>query len=178
MKANTLSDCEFIVLGLVAEMPRYGYELEQVIESRGMREWTEIAFSSIYFVLGKLERADFVHAASSNGPKARKTYTISPEGREALISRTVQALATWKPTYSSVSLGMLHWNILPRDQAIDALAERVAAVESEIRRLETVRLTAQPQPDFVESLFDFTAGQLRAELEWIQATLAYMQTKP
>ena len=73
---------------------------------------------------------------------------------------------------------MLHWNILPRDQAIDALAERVAAVESEIRRLETVRLTAQPQPDFVESLFDFTAGQLRAELEWIQATLAYMQTKP
>jgi hypothetical protein len=42
------------VLGLLAEMPRHGYQLEQVIDDRGMREWTEIGFSSIYFVLNNV----------------------------------------------------------------------------------------------------------------------------
>ena len=38
--ANKVTDAELLLLGLVAEMPRHGYELEQIIEERGMREWT------------------------------------------------------------------------------------------------------------------------------------------
>ena len=55
MAVKELTDAELLVLGLVVEMPRHGYQLEQVIEQRAMREWTQIAFSSIHFVLGKLE---------------------------------------------------------------------------------------------------------------------------
>jgi DNA-binding PadR family transcriptional regulator len=29
-----------LLLGLVAELPRYDYEIDQVVEQRGMREWT------------------------------------------------------------------------------------------------------------------------------------------
>ena len=64
-----LTDAQLLVLGLVAEMPRHGYELEQVIEQRGMREWTQIGFSSIYFVLGKLEKLGLV---ASEKPLARR----------------------------------------------------------------------------------------------------------
>jgi len=39
----------------VAEQPKHGYQIEQDITTRGMREWTEIGFSSIYYVLNKLE---------------------------------------------------------------------------------------------------------------------------
>jgi hypothetical protein len=35
------------ILSLAVEKPRHGYEMEQVIEGRGMREWTEVGFSSI-----------------------------------------------------------------------------------------------------------------------------------
>jgi DNA-binding PadR family transcriptional regulator len=47
-------------LTLVAERPRHGYEIERVIEERGMREWTEIGFSSIYYLLKKLEREGLI----------------------------------------------------------------------------------------------------------------------
>ena len=40
MTTRDLTDSELLVLGLVAEMPRHGYELEQVI--------AVIGFSSIY----------------------------------------------------------------------------------------------------------------------------------
>ncbi|MAC39111.1 MAG: PadR family transcriptional regulator, partial [Oceanicaulis sp.] len=69
-----LTDAELLLLGLVSEMPRHGYELEQVIETRGMREWTQVGFSSIYFVLGKLEKAGLVAAGRPRGAKARKTF--------------------------------------------------------------------------------------------------------
>ena len=80
MKGHNLTDAELLVLGLVAEMPRHGYQLEQVIEERGMREWTRIGFSSIYFVLGKLRKmglvttiapADFNCACTAGGHSAQ-----------------------------------------------------------------------------------------------------------
>jgi DNA-binding PadR family transcriptional regulator len=173
-----LSDAELLVLGLVAEMPRHGYDLEQVIDERGMREWTQIGFSSIYFVLGKLEKSRLVKARIPAGSKAKKAYAITPAGRQALIARTVEALREFRPVYSSALLGMIHWPVLSRDMALDALAARGGAIADELARLEQVRLERQPLPDFIEALFDFSAGQLAAEKAWIAATLSYMESKP
>jgi len=178
MKAEDLTDSELLVLGLVAEMPRHGYELEQVIEQRGMREWTQIGFSSIYFVLGKLEKRGLVAAKKPAGAKAKKTFSLRAAGKKALTARTIAALANFRPTYSSVLLGMLHWSVLERDAALEALSARSAAVEAELAHIRGIQVAQQPLPDFVEARFDFSIGQLQAEAEWITRTLDYMKTKP
>lgn len=203
---QALTDAELLVLGLVAEMPRHGYELERVIDHRGMREWTQIGFSSIYFVLGKLEKAGLVTAKKASrvrskpatqtkpgsktstaskaktqsppSPKARKSYALTAAGRKALVAKTLSALKNVRPTYSSVLLGMLHWPVLDRDSALDALHQRGNAVQEELHRLATIQIEQQPLPDYVEALFDFSTGQLKAEAEWIARTLDYMRTKP
>lgn len=173
-----LTDAELLLLGLVSEMPRHGYELEQVIETRGMREWTQVGFSSIYFVLGKLEKAGLVAAETPAGTKARKTFCITPTGREVLCEQTIAALGAYRPTFSSLLLGMVHWHVLSRDAALKALEARLSSVVAEIERLERVRRQRQPMPDHVESLFDFSTGQLSAERSWIDTTLDYMRAKP
>jgi DNA-binding PadR family transcriptional regulator len=178
MTSKTLTDAELLVLGLVAEMPRHGYELEQVIEQRGMREWTQIGFSSIYFVLGKLERLELVAAEKPDGPKAKKVFCVTDLGRTTLAEQSLTALRTVRPSYSSVLLGMAHWPVLERDAALDALRERGAAVAAEHKRLGDIQVTRQPLPDFVEALFDYALGQLSAEAAWVAQTLDYMTTKP
>ena len=178
MSGRTLTDAELLVLGLVAEMPRHGYELEQVIEQRGMREWTPIGFSSIYFVLGKLESLGLVAAKVPSGAKARKVFRVTRAGRTSLVKQSLAALSAVRPTYGSLLLGMAHWPALGRDAALAALAERRAAVDAEIARLASVQVERQPLPDFVERLFDFAIGQLRAEAVWVRQTLDYMSTKP
>ena len=55
-----MTNAELAILSLIAETPRHGYDIEQTIENRGMREWTEIGFSSIYYLLNKLEKTGFV----------------------------------------------------------------------------------------------------------------------
>lgn len=178
MIAKTLTDAELLLLGLVSEMPRHGYELEQAIEQRGMREWTQIGFSSIYFVLGKLEAAGLAVAETPAGPKARKVYAATPAGLRMLVERSLDAISHLKPANASVLLGLAHWPALAREQALGALAARRDAVDAEIARLEKVRFARQPMPDFVEAMFDYADGQLNAEKAWIGRTLDYMSNKP
>jgi DNA-binding PadR family transcriptional regulator len=177
MQANTLTDAELLLLGLVTEMPRHGYEIEQTIETRGMREWTSIGFSSIYFVLGKLEKAGLIAAAAPAGRKARKVFSATPAGYAALASQSLAALRDLRPGRAPVLLGLAHWPALDRAEALAALETRLNAVVAEADRLRIVRFKRRPLPDFVEAMFDYADGQLQAEKAWIEATLAYMSNK-
>jgi DNA-binding PadR family transcriptional regulator len=129
-------------------------------------------------VLRKLQAAGLVSARKPAGAKARKTFRLTAAGRRKLVARTLSALRGYRPTYSSVLLGVLHWPVLEREQALEALEARGAAVDAELSRLGDIRIEQQPLPDFVEALFDFSAGQLKAEADWIARTLDYMRTKP
>ena len=177
-RSRALTDAELLLLGLVAEMPRHGYQLDREIELRGMREWTQIGFSSVYFVLGKLEKAGLISADEPAGAKARKTFKPTAAGRRTLADETLAALSGYRPTYSSVLLGMIHWPVLEREQALGALTARGAAVDAELSRVEGIRADTQPLPDFVDALFEFSIGQLKTEAEWIDRTLDYMNAKP
>ena len=173
-----LTDSELLILGLVAEMPRHGYDLEQVIVQRGMRKWTQIGFSSIYFVLGKLEKKGLVMAIRPHRAKAKKNYTITNAGEKMLISRTLAALQSFRPTHSSFILGMIHWSVLTRDQALEALKKRKTAVKKELTRISDLQFQQQPLPDYIDAIFEYSLLQLRGEVEWITKTLSYMKTKP
>ena len=178
MTSKELTDSELLLLGLVAEMPRHAYELEQVIEQRGMREWTQIGFSSIYFVLGKLEEKGLIAGETPVSAKARKRYRMTKTGEKALAHQTLAALKAVRPTYPSLLMGMMHWPVLTRKEALDALQARKEAVAGELARLANIHFEQQPLPDHVDAMFEYSIGQLKAEAEWIATTFEYMRTKP
>ena len=81
-----MTNAELAILSLVAEGPCHGYQIEHVIQERGMREWTELGFSSIYYLLKKLEAKGLVAGGleeAERGP-ARKVYTLTDAGRAEL----------------------------------------------------------------------------------------------
>lgn len=178
MTDKKLTDSELLVLGLVAEMPRHGYALEQVIEERGMREWTRIGFSSIYFVLGKLEKMGLVKAETPANSKAKKEYSITNRGREILVKQTLAAIKNFGPTFPSFLIGMMHWPVLSREQALESLSVRKKSVADELVKLEDIHFKQQPLPDYLDVMFEFSIGQLKAESDWIKRTLDYMASKP
>ena len=177
MKDKTLTESELLLLGLVAEMPRHGYEIEQIIDQRGMREWTRIGFSSIYFLLGKLEKKSLIKSEEPAHAKARKRYKATALGRKILVAETLAALRNVQPGYSPLLMGMIHWATLTRQQALQALRERTEAVTRESERLENIQFEQQPLPDYVDAMFEYSRGQLEAEARWINKTLAYMESK-
>ena len=175
MVEKSLTDSELMLLGLVAEMPRHGYELEQVIEERGVREWAQIGFSSIYFVLGKLEKRALVAARKPAGPKAKKQFTITPDGQAVLAEQSLAALRDISQSQTALMMGMMHWPFLSKAEAIDALAARETALIERIEYLETERFRRQPLPDYVDRSFDLLQSRLRAELDWLVETKNYFE---
>ena len=75
-----LTEGEIIVLGLLAEHPRHGYDLEQAIRERGIREWTSLGFSSLYYLLDKLADKGLATPQQGQGGKTKKVFTITPAG--------------------------------------------------------------------------------------------------
>ena len=62
-----MTDAELAVLSIIAEGPIYGYDLQTVIAQRGLRAWTQLGVSSMYYVLEKLARQGLVEASGTPG---------------------------------------------------------------------------------------------------------------
>ena len=165
-----MTNAELAILGLVVQQPRHGYEIEQVIEERGMRDWTEIGFSSIYYLLKKLEREGLVQARleeAERGP-ARRIYSATPAGEEALRAGVLDALSVPRPCSSPLLLGMSHLPGIPPAEALAALRQYRAALASRLVYVQQRRASQQPLPYFVDAMFDHSITLIEAELVWLE----------
>ena len=119
-----MTNAELAIISLIAEQPRHGYDIEQIIEARGMRDWTEIGFSSIYYLLNKLEKSNLIESQiqqpSGKGP-ARKVYSITAEGRQAHLDGTLAALSTPQRGATPFLLALSNFPIVPREQVLASL---------------------------------------------------------
>lgn len=100
--ADELTPAELTLLGLLVEKPRHGYELDEVIDARGMREWTEIGFSSIYYLLTRLRDRGLiaeVDAPRAGRGKARRVYGPTSEGYGACARAAEAAVAELRPVF-------------------------------------------------------------------------------
>lgn len=180
MPPRPLTHAEQAILSLVAERPRHGYEIEQIIRQRGMREWADLGFSSIYYLLGRLERRGLAHSARLLSPEGpiRRVYRCTPSGASALRQAVVRALTQPEPGDSPVQLALANLPVLSRRDMRKAIAEyhdRLRERETLLRR----RPREQPGlPDHVQAMFDRSEALLRTEIRWAKAYLAHLERTP
>lgn len=166
-----MTNAELAILSLLVEQPRHGYQIEQVIEARGMREWTELGFSSIYYLLKKLEGEGLVTGRlqeTRRGP-ARKVYQATPVGRDAYRGAVLDALAVPRRGSSTLLLGLAGLPDLGAGEAVAALRQYRASLEQRRDRVLARRDEQQPLPDHVEALFDYSLAMIRAEIAWVDS---------
>jgi DNA-binding PadR family transcriptional regulator len=84
-------DLKYVILDMLREQPRHGYDIIRELESRFGGTYTPSA-GAVYPVLQMLEDMGAVTVAEQEG---RKVYTITDEGRRILSERqdTVDAIA-------------------------------------------------------------------------------------
>ena len=167
-----MTDAELAILGLVAEQARYGYEIEQVIDQRDMRQWTEIGFSSIYYLLKKLEKVGWVRSRieidNQRGP-ARKVYELTPAGFTAWHQAILDALSTPRQHYDPFQLGLSSLPAVDQADALVALRYRSETLKQTLEHIRTRRdETRTSAPPHVDAMFDLSETLLAAELQWLE----------
>ena len=160
-----LTPAELTLLGLLVEKPRHGYELEEVIAERGMREWTEIGFSSIYYLLTKLrDRGLIAETGEPARGKARKVFAPTAGGFQACARAAEEAVATLRPMFPPVLVGLANQPAIPPARLKAALDRRATALADKIAELRAIR---HQGPPFVRAIFDYSHSQLEAEQRWL-----------
>ncbi len=74
---------QLVILGLLSEQPRHGYELRQEVERRLYATFINLSGGSLYYNLGQLERAGYVEKAWAEQKgryPTRQVYQITPDG--------------------------------------------------------------------------------------------------
>ncbi|GIF98184.1 GyrI-like domain-containing protein [Catellatospora citrea] len=173
---STLTDAELTVLGLLLEQPRHGYELERVIEERGVRAWTALGFSSIYYLLDKLAARGLIEAtampaAEKRSAKSRATYQVTAAGRDLCTAATRDALTTLTPVRSRVLIGMANSPGLPEGDVVAGLTRRLGALRDQLAEVQAARVRQEPLPAAASAIFDYSEAMLRADAGWTSATL-------
>jgi DNA-binding PadR family transcriptional regulator len=165
-----MTNAELAIINLIAEQPRHGYEIEQVIEQRGMREWTEIGFSSIYYLLKKLEREGLIEGQleqAERGP-ARKVFRITQAGTEARHAALLETLSVPWQGAPPLMLGIGNLPGLTPAEAQAALRQYCAALNDRLAQVRARCEAQRPLPYFVDAMFDYTVTVGEAELRWIE----------
>jgi DNA-binding PadR family transcriptional regulator len=169
-----MTDAELAILSLVVEKPRHGYEIEQVIEERGMREWTEVGFSSIYYVLKRLEAEGLLEGQlqeRGRGP-ARKVYEATPTGRKAYQAAVLNALAVPRRCYSAFLLGLSGLPDVPVSEALNALTQYHAVMVGRRDNVQASWERQRPLPGFIDAMFDYSVTMIQAEITWVEGFIA------
>jgi DNA-binding PadR family transcriptional regulator len=167
-----LTTAELTLLGLLVEKPRHGYELEEVIADRGMREWTEVGFSSIYYLLAKLRDRGLITEVDTprhGRGKSRKVFGPTADGYRVCAEAAEAAVAELRPVFPHILVGLANQPAIPPERLRVALARRATAVADKIAEIRATKDVQPDVPSFVRAIFDYSLAQLTAEQQWLAA---------
>jgi DNA-binding PadR family transcriptional regulator len=169
-----------VILGLLRERPLYGYELKHIIEDH-MGDWTNIAFGSIYFALGKLADEGFIEkvATEQEGKRpSRSVYQITEEGQEEFLRLLRGVWGEVERHYYSIDIGMFFHGALPRQEVEGYLRGRLAELEGVLDFLDghqAAQMEHEEVPREANIIFDHSRYHFRAELDWTRELLTKLE---
>jgi len=176
-----MNNIEIAILGLLTERAMHGYELDAVVEDRGMRNWTEIGFSSIYSTFKKLEKREFVESRIEYGETLppRKIYEVTEKGAREFRKEVKRILSSPKRPVSEFDLGIANLPCVSKEEAISSLENYIKKLKKEKKELEELweKQGGESLPFFVAALFTRPIAHTEAELEWVEKFIGIVKSR-
>jgi DNA-binding PadR family transcriptional regulator len=172
---RALTAPDLVVLSLLAERPRHGYDVWTELERRQVRNWAGVSRPQVYYSLDKLERLGLLRQAADAEPAAgpeRRVLTTTSAGRARLAgalerpdwttARERPAFLTWMALSWLARPGVFEAHLERRDTF---LRQELARERRTLRGVEAE--VGHPHHEAVWML-SLTIDQLETELRWIE----------
>lgn len=159
-----------VLLGLLMDRPRHGYELYQEFQAELGRVW-QVGMSQLYAHLRQLEEAGLVaaHTEPQDGRPPRKVYHLTAEGQAAFHAWLRQPT----PYVRHLRVEFLARLYFYRHLSLPGLEELVEA-QKEVCQAQMgrfARLAEDEEDDFRALVLEFRQGQLQAVVQWLDHCL-------
>ncbi len=165
------SKTEFVLLGLLANRPRTGYDLKKTIETQMSHFWKE-SFGQIYPVLSRMADGGLVRCEQSieEGRPVRKIYTITEEGLDRL-EEWLKSPFQEVPQRNELLLRIFFGKRASREILEGHLREYRGTVQNNLVHLERTEKSMKSVEGIESGLFLMTLRyrieEARARLKWV-----------
>ncbi len=162
---------ELLLLGLLQEEGRHGYELHDFIE-KYMQSCVELKKPTAYYLLEKLAKGGYVTETveqSGNRP-ARRVYKLTKEGEDHFQLLLRENLRQYIPVRFANLVGLAFLDNIVPAEAIPLLRQRRESMAILLADAET----APAHLGAFQLLIDHQVAHLRAELDWLDAVIDHL----
>ncbi|KRE21780.1 PadR family transcriptional regulator [Agromyces sp. Soil535] len=169
------------VLSCLWERPMYPYEMTTTLRERGKEDSIRLNFGSLYAVIKSLEKHGLIEEArverEGNRPE-RIVYAITEAGRVESQEWMRELIGTPVKEYPAFETGLSLLPLLPPDEAIALLGQRVERLDAELaERAEIAERTARMGlPELFLLEFHYRVAMITAERDHVVALLGRLES--
>jgi DNA-binding PadR family transcriptional regulator len=161
------------VMALLYERPMHPYEMVSVMRERRKHETVKLRYSSLYTVVGALEREGLISPLETvrEGRRPERTvYSLTEGGREEFFAWLRELIGEPAKEYTQFAAGLSFIPALPPEEAAALLEERMRRLEEEVRErrdlLDGAMEEGLPRLYLVEAEHELVLRE--AELRWVR----------
>ena len=155
---------KLLLLGLLHAHEMYGYQLNDVIDAH-LGKSVDLKKPTVYKMLNQMADDGWLayrEEQTGNRP-TRRVYVITGEGQEAFKQLLRQSLANYKPTNYLDNISLAFLDFLPRQEVIELLRQRRAAVE----KISQNAYYSAEHTENMQLMIEYQTRHLATELAWL-----------
>ena len=167
-----------MVLGLLAEGERHGYDILREMEERGMMRWAHVSRVAVYKALSRLEsEGSLISWTEKDGNLPEKRiYAMTSEGQENLKDMVYAICASREPLRLDMAVGLAFISRLDTEEAAVALRSRMSFLETQVKRLRRERdIMEGIADDIFMDIIAYEHAAYRSELRCLKGIVASME---
>lgn len=168
---------KYALLGLLAENPKYGYEIKQQFEGALGNVWS-VSYGQLYPTLRRLSEMQWVTKQTAPGKKAaeKNIYSITPKGKSKLDEWLLRPLRSSYKVKDEFTLKFLFFDKLPRERVLEYLKlqqkKTVMQKEDFQRTLVSIR---DELSFFLQAIIRKGIIHLEAENQWLEEVVSALE---
>ena len=174
---------QVVILGLLSEKPRHGYELRQEVEHRAYGTYINLSGGSLYYNLNQLERAGRIRKARTEQKgryPTRHVFEITAKGTEFLhteLRRLLFDIEGREKLFDPLNAALAFGHLIGLAELRDALSAHLHRARERLRWVKEQKTYWLHKGISLAQMKIIEHGQLylKAEAVWLERFLAHVE---
>jgi DNA-binding PadR family transcriptional regulator len=170
-----------LILALLKESPRHGYDIQRFIQGQQMEQWANILSGSIYFSIKQMEREGLVKAEAEEraGSRTRRVYAITESGKAAMRELLLEALRSPPHSLKSdFSVALCLASALPPGLRAQALRDNLQNLEKAREYWRIGRTVKSGMDPHMGAIFDNDLELIDRDIRFLESLIGAKDAAP
>ena len=164
---------KLLLLGLLRQHDRYGYQINEMIEAH-LGSTIDLTKPTAYRLLNNMEKQGWISYREENVGKrpTRRIYTLTESGQAAFQELLINCLSQYQPAEDASTVCLAFLDTLSPEDALPLLENRRGVIEALIASMKSDEI----HHGAFQLNIEHQIRHLETDLEWLSEVIAHLES--